>query len=46
MLSNIFGQLSEIKEEICPEISVVPKQEIEFVSFEQALKELITQKNP
>lgn len=44
MLSCVFDQLSEIRDDLEPYNPTASSDEIKFVSFEDALKELVTQK--
>lgn len=42
--NNVFGQLSKIKQQITEDNDCCSCSDIQFVSFEDALKELITLK--
>jgi|LakMenEpi03Aug12_release.lakeMendotaPanAssembly.Ray.scaffolds.fasta_scaffold5301347_1 hypothetical protein len=44
LLSNVFEQLSEIRDEVEPYNLTASSDQIKFVSFEDALKDLVTQK--
>lgn len=41
----VFGQMEKIYEQVCPKDSDKFREEIKFVSFEDALKELVNQKS-
>jgi hypothetical protein len=45
LVSNVFEQLSKIRDEEQGQIDVVAPNEISFVSFEDALRELVTLKS-
>ena len=42
---DAFAKMAEIIEQECPKPVVPPPEEIRFVSFEDALKELVALKN-
>lgn len=42
--ANVFGQINEIIKDSCPIQETKQTNEIRFVSFEDALKELVTTK--
>jgi hypothetical protein len=44
LTTNAFGQMREILEKECPEETCCSFEEIKFVSFEDALKELVALK--